>query len=66
MKDIQRFIESLVSPNKFRLLEIKDNSVIITAGNNQNKAILIGRNKRRLIELQNIIQDIYGLELKIV
>jgi transcription antitermination factor NusA-like protein len=64
--DCKRFIESIVSPVKFKSLEIKDNTVIITAGNNQNKASLIGRDKRRFSELKKIIQDVFGLELKIV
>lgn len=66
LKDISKFIQSLVSPNKFKSLEIKDNSVIITAGSNQNKAVLIGRDKRRLFELQKIIQNVYGTDLKII
>ncbi len=66
LKDISKFIQSLVNPNKFKSLEIKDNSVIITAGSNQNKAVLIGRDKRRLFELQKIIQNVYGTDLKII
>ncbi len=65
LRDAQRFIHDLVGPNKFKSLEIKDNSIVITAGNNQNKAILIGRNKRRLEELEKIIHDIYGIDLRI-
>jgi len=64
--DCKRFIESIVSPVKFKSLEIKDNTVVITAGNNQNKASLIGRDKRRFAELKKIIQDVFSLELKIV
>lgn len=66
LRDISRFIQSLVSPNKFKSLEIKDNAVIITAGSNQNKAVLIGRDKRRLLEMQKIIQDSYGLDLRVI
>ena len=66
LKDTQRFIEELVSPIKFKFLEIKDNEIIITAGNNQNKASLIGRDKRRLIELESIIYDVFGMATKII
>lgn len=66
LRDAHRFILDLISPGKFKSLEIKDNCVIITAGSNQNKAILIGRNKRRLLELQKIIQDVYLMDLKII
>ena len=64
--DAKRFVEDLVSPNRFKSLEIKDNSIILTAGSSQNKAILIGRNKRRLEEMEKILQDIFGMSLKIV
>ena len=64
--DAKRFVGDLVSPNKFKSLEIKDNLIILTAGSSQNKAILIGRNKKRLEELDSILQDIFGMALKIV
>ena len=64
--DAMRFVKDLVNPNKFKSLEIKDNCFILTAGSNQNKAILIGRDKRRLEELKSIIFDIWGMDLKIV
>ena len=66
LSDISRFIGDIVSPIKFKSLEIKENSIIITAGSNQNKASLIGRNKRRLEELQQILQDMLKLDLKVI
>lgn len=66
LSDIKRFIEDIVAPIKPKSVEVVDGSVIILAGNNQNKASLIGRNKRRFLELKKIIQDTYGLELKII
>lgn len=66
LTDARRFIQDLIAPNKFKSLEIKDNNLIINGGNNQNKAILIGRNKKRAEELHKIIYDIYGLDLKII
>jgi len=59
------FIEAIVSPVKFRDLEIKDNEMILTAGKT-SKAALIGREKRRLIEMQKIIKDFFGKEFKII
>lgn len=64
--DTKRFIEDIVSPVRLKSLEIKDGSVILTAGSNQNKASLIGRNKRRFLELKKIVQDTYGLDLRII
>lgn len=63
--DVKSFIENLIKPVTFKSLEIKGNEMTITAGP-QNKAMLIGRNKQRLIELQKIVKDYFGKELKII
>ncbi|MCX8158966.1 MAG: hypothetical protein N3D20_01595 [Candidatus Pacearchaeota archaeon] len=63
---IERFITDIVSPIKFKLIEIKDNTVVLTAGSTTNKAALIGRNKRRFDELRKILMDNFGLDLKII
>jgi NusA-like KH domain protein len=62
---IRQFIAAIVSPFTFKSLEIKENEIILTAGS-QSKAALIGRNKRRLIEMQKIIKNLFGKEFKIV
>jgi NusA-like KH domain protein len=59
------FIQAVISPNSFKDLEIKENEIIINAGS-QNKAALIGRNKRRFLELQLIIKDFFKKDLKII
>ena len=63
--EVKKFIESIVNPVTFKDLEVKDNEIILTAGS-QSKAALIGRNKRRLFELQKISRDYFNKELKIV
>jgi transcription antitermination factor NusA-like protein len=63
-EDIKKFIEAIVSPVTFNELEVKDNEVILTAGS-QTKAALIGRNKRRLLEMKKIIKDYFRKEFKI-
>lgn len=65
VEDIKIFIESIVSPVTFKELEIKENVVILTAGS-QNKAALLGRNKRRLLEMQTIVKNYFGKEFRIV
>lgn len=65
-EDVKRFLENVVSPIRPKEIEIKDGAVLITAGNNQNKASLIGREKRRLEELKKIVDDTFGMELKIL
>jgi len=65
VQDVKQFIEAVVKPITFKDLEIKDNEIILTAGS-QSKAALIGRNKRRLLEMQRIIKDFFGQEFKII
>ena len=62
--DAEIFIKSVVNPVTFKNFKIVDNEVIITGGN--NKAILIGRNKRRLQEMQKIVKDFFGKDYRIV
>ena len=63
--DAKQFIENIVKPVTFKDLEIKDNEIILTAGS-QSKAALIGRNKRRLLEMQRIVKDYFGKEFRII
>lgn len=65
IEEAERFVKDIVSPVDFVSLEVKDGLFILTAGP-RNKAALIGRNKRRLIELNKILEDNFGKELKIV
>ena len=62
--DARKFIEDVISPVGFKDFEMNGREIIITAGS-QNKAALIGRNKRRLYELQKIAKDFFGKELRI-
>jgi hypothetical protein len=63
--DARAFIESIVSPVTFKGLDISPNEIILTAGI-QSKAALIGRNKRRLIEMQKIVKDFFQRDFRIV
>jgi NusA-like KH domain protein len=64
-EDANFFVRSIVSPITFKNLEVKDNEVVLTSGG-KNKAALIGRNKRRFLEMQKIIRDFFGKEFRIV
>lgn len=64
IEDAKTFIELLVSPVQFKGLEITDNDVIVTAGM-QSKAALIGRDKKRLMEMQKIIKGFFGRDFKV-
>ena len=58
------FIRAVVSPITFNDMQITDNEIILTGG--QNKASLLGRNKRRFMELQVIVKDFFKKDLRIV
>ena len=62
--DIENFIKDIISPTSFKELEIKDNEVLINAG--KDKAAMIGRNKRRLLEMQKIVREFFEKEFRIV
>ena len=59
-EDIENFVSVIVYPVKFRAIQIKDDDAIITASL-QNKASLIGRDKVRLNEMQNILSQYFGI-----
>ena len=61
----KQFIEAIVNPVTFKELEIKEGILVLTAGS-RSKAALIGRNKRRLLEMQKVIKDFFGKEFKII
>ena len=67
----KQFIGAIVHPVTFKDLEIKEDTskgtseIVLTAGS-QSKAALIGRNKRRLLEMQKIVRDFFGKEFRIV
>ena len=63
--DAREFARSIVAPVTFKNFEVTEKNIILTAGN-QNKAALIGRNKRRLLELQKIMKDYFKKDLRIV
>lgn len=64
-KEIKAFIEGIISPVQFNELEIKEDEIILTAGS-ANKAALLGREKRRLKEMEKIIKDYFKKGFRIV
>ena len=64
IRDAEYFIRAIVNPVAFKDLEIRGDEFILSGG--RNKAILIGRNKRRLLEMQKIIRSFFGKEFRIV
>ena len=65
VSDAEKFIQAIINPITFKEITVADDLITITAGS-QSNAALLGRNKRRLIEMQNIVGDFFNRELKIV
>lgn len=63
--DAEKFISDIIAPVRFVSLEIIDKVITINAGS-QSKAAMIGRNRRREAELQQIVKDTFGMDLKII
>ena len=63
LQDSGAFIRTLISPLTIKSFEIKDNEIIVGGG--KNKASLIGRNKRRLFEMQKIVMEFFGKDFRI-
>ena len=64
-RDVERFVRDVVEPVGFKSVSVQGDEAIVNAGG-QYKAALIGRNKARLLELELIIQNVFGKQLKIV
>ncbi len=62
---IGEFLSRIVEPVTFKSIEISGNEVVINAGR-QSKAALIGRNKARLDELNQIVKEYFGKEVRII
>lgn len=65
IEDLRSFVENIVNPVMFKDIEIVENEIVLTAGS-QNKASLIGRDKKRLLELKLILKDYFKKDLKII
>ena len=65
VEQAEKFISDIVAPVTFNGIEMKEGMLVLTAGS-QSKAALIGRNRRREAELQQIVKDTFGVEMKIV
>jgi transcription antitermination factor NusA-like protein len=63
IEDAEDLIGAVVSPVTFRGIEIKDDEIVVSGG--KNKAALIGRNKRRLLEMQKIVKGFFGRDFRI-
>lgn len=60
IEDLENFVSMITRPVKFKAIEIKDNEATINAGI-QSKASLIGRDKVRLAEMEDILGQYFGI-----
>ncbi|NCN51870.1 hypothetical protein GW931_02570 [archaeon] len=61
----KQFIQAVIAPVTFKEIEITPNELIVNAGS-ENKAALLGRNKRRLNEMKTIVKDFFRVEYKVI
>lgn len=64
ISEAKAFIESVVEPVTIKEMEINEDEIVV-GGNVQTKAALIGRNKRRLIEMQDIIKGFFKRNFRV-
>ena len=59
-EDMNNFVSIITYPVKFKSIEVKDGEAVINA-NIQSKASLIGKERARLIEMENILGQYFGI-----
>jgi len=59
-EEVSNFVKETISPVEFNKIELKEDSVVITAGR-QNKAALIGRNRVREKELSDVLKNFFHI-----
>jgi transcription antitermination factor NusA-like protein len=65
LEEIGEFVRAIIFPVEFKNIDVAGNEVVLHAGS-KNKAALIGREKRRLLEMKKIVHDFFGKEFRIV
>jgi len=63
--DLKTFFQKITEPIEFKDLTMSEDEIVINAGS-MSKAALIGREKRRLLELQKIAKDFFGRNLRVI
>ena len=57
---IGKFVEETVAPIEFNKVEVRDDSIVVTAGR-QSKAALIGRGRQREKELADVLKNFFHI-----
>ena len=64
LKDVKAFIAAIISPITFNDVEVVGDEVVVNAGK-MNKAALIGRDKKRLSEMKQIIKTFFHKDFRV-
>ncbi len=64
IEEAKKFINSIIEPVVYKEITIGEDEIVISAST-QSKAALIGRNKRRLAEMQQIVKNFFGKEFRV-
>ncbi len=63
--NVEVFIKNLIYPIQGKIY--KDNNLVcIELSNSNDKAIILGRNKKNLYELQNIVNKYFDVKIKVI
>jgi len=62
--DAEILIKAIINPITIKNLEVTDSEILVNAG--RNKAALIGRNKRRIREMEKVTRGFFGKEFRVV
>lgn len=65
IEEAKQFIQAVIAPVGFKDIEITPNEIIVNAGS-ENKAALLGRNKRRLNEMKEIVKDFFKVDYRVI
>lgn len=63
VEDSENFIKTIITPLTIKDFQYNEHEIIVGAG--KNKAALIGRNKRRFLEMQKIVKDFFDRDFRI-
>jgi NusA-like KH domain protein len=66
IKDAPKFILQIITPLELRNISVNEKRIVIDAGSRDAKALLMGRDKKKLEELEGIIKSFFGCELTVL
>jgi NusA-like KH domain protein len=62
IQDLNFFVSSMIQPAKFDEIKIENNEAILNVTGIENKALIIGRNKARILELKDLLNQYFKIK----